>query len=458
MDISPKQKQLYAEHFRKLADNMQGAIDQKARQPDWKPTRRRLEMDKSRMADHAYLTKLQSILRGMSAGWETGDLHPILRRLRHKNEVAALMRLEHWKFYVHSEDRCTSISENDFADARAALLSLVPDQPTDNKVETRLKEREIALEKIPGYFPTPTDIVQRMLAKCTFQDGMRVLEPSAGAGHIADGILLENKNVHLNVCEINPRLLKILELKGFNIVSQDFMQYQTPAELCYDYILMNPPFEKNQDVEHVMRAAMMLKPCGRLVAIMSEHPFFASDSASVEFRKFLENYGESEQLPDGSFEKSDRSTGVNTRLVIIDRPPDGKFKVPAADKPKKISDIKITFDPEDMEKINAAAEKVRAAMGSTGDLAEALKRMVLDDIFKSMSTGYRRKTEYDANKTVKLPEPSGGSAAKDTGILKALKDGFEKSIGIDDNDSAKLPTKPGTYVRDPKTGEWVLKK
>ena len=63
-----------------------------------------------------------------------------------------------------------------------------------------------------------------------------------------------------------------------------------------------------------------LKPGGRLVAIMSEHPFFANDKASKDFREFLDEVGYSQQLPQGSFKESDRSTGVNTRLVVMDKP------------------------------------------------------------------------------------------------------------------------------------------
>jgi hypothetical protein len=52
---------------------------------------------------------------------------------------------------------------------------------------------------------------------------------------------------------------------------------------------MNPPFEKGQDIEHVRHAYDQLKPGGRVVAIMSEGPFFRSDKKATEFRDWLES-------------------------------------------------------------------------------------------------------------------------------------------------------------------------
>ncbi len=47
--------------------------------------------------------------------------------------------------------------------------------------------------------------------------------------------------------------------------------------------------------------------------------FFASDKKSQKFREWLENQEESfsKKLPSGSFLESDRSTGVNARIVTV---------------------------------------------------------------------------------------------------------------------------------------------
>ena len=42
----------------------------------------------------------------------------------------------------------------------------------------------------------------------------------------------------------------------------------------YDRIIMNPPFSNRQDAEHVRHAYELLRPNGRIVAIMGEGVFF----------------------------------------------------------------------------------------------------------------------------------------------------------------------------------------
>ena len=59
----------------------------------------------------------------------------------------------------------------------------------------------------------------------------------------------------------------------------------------YDRIVMNPPFSDRRDVEHVQHAYELLKPGGRLVAIMGEGSFFGSDKKAVAFREWLESVG-----------------------------------------------------------------------------------------------------------------------------------------------------------------------
>src|SRR5690606_11773720 len=95
--------------------------------------------------------------------------------------------------------------------------------------------------------------------------GMRVLEPSAGSGAIAEVIRERHPTARLEVIERNYSLREILEADGFELVSRDFTEYA--PSYGYDRIIMNPPFEQRQDVEHIDRALSMLNPGGRLLAI-----------------------------------------------------------------------------------------------------------------------------------------------------------------------------------------------
>lgn len=91
----------------------------------------------------------------------------------------------------------------------------------------------------------------------------------------------------------------------------------------FDKIIMNPPFEKGQDIDHVITAFVQcLKEGGRLVAIMGEGAFFRTDSKAACFREWLEKAeGWSEKLPEGSFAKAGEvnRTGTAARIVVVDK-------------------------------------------------------------------------------------------------------------------------------------------
>lgn len=178
------------------------------------------------------------------------------------------------------------------------------------------KQRSMIGMKIEGYFPTPPKVVGMMVEAANLQSTDEVLEPSAGQGHIAD--LIKGLAAKIDVAEWNNANAEILKLKGYNIVGEDALK----IEGQYDKVIMNPPFENGQDIDHVRYAYdNNLKPGGRIVAIMSEGPFYRNDKKATAFREWLDSVeGTSEKLPEGSFKESDRSTGVNTRLVIIDKP------------------------------------------------------------------------------------------------------------------------------------------
>lgn len=79
----------------------------------------------------------------------------------------------------------------------------------------------------------------------------------------------------------------------------------------------------SKDFKDVQHAYKLLKPGGRIVAIMGEGVFFGQDQKAQDFRAWLELVGgTSEKLPDGSFMDPSLpvNTAVNARMVVIDRP------------------------------------------------------------------------------------------------------------------------------------------
>jgi predicted RNA methylase len=183
----------------------------------------------------------------------------------------------------------------------------------------KVMERKLIGTKIPGYFPTPKTLANRVVEEADIRPGMTVLEPSAGKGNIADAVRETHPDANLSALEWNYTLREILNAKGHKVVGDDFMEHNDH----YDRVVMNPPFEDGKDVEHVQHAYELLNPGGRLVSIMGAHPFFANDKKSQAFRTWLDAHGgHEEKLPEGSFAgpEAERQTGTNTHMIVIDKP------------------------------------------------------------------------------------------------------------------------------------------
>lgn len=189
-------------------------------------------------------------------------------------------------------------------------ITKTPEQVKAEKL--KVLENEAANSKISGYFPTPKKIVDQMIEIADIQEGDKVLEPSAGTGDIADSVGVGK----VDVVEYSGLLRDILKEKGHTVVGSDALEVTG----TYDKIVMNPPFEKNQDIDHVTHAFNEnLNSGGRLVAITSSHFTFANDKKSQAFRELVKANGYYENLPEGSFKESRRSTGVNTCLVVLEK-------------------------------------------------------------------------------------------------------------------------------------------
>ena len=210
------------------------------------------------------------------------------------------------------------------AEYRTALREFIGLQEEAKQDKVRELERTVMCDAARNrgwldFFPTPAAVTEEMLAAADIRPGMGVLEPSAGMGHIADRI--REKGVEPVVAELEPQKRELLEAKGYEVIGKDFMK-DIPEGESFDRIVMNPPFSKRQDTEHVRRAYDLLNPGGKLVAIVSEGSFFGKDKKASEFRDWLEEVGgTSEKLAEGSFNDPSLpvTTGVNTRMVVIEK-------------------------------------------------------------------------------------------------------------------------------------------
>ncbi len=177
-------------------------------------------------------------------------------------------------------------------------------------------ERKFIGRDIPGFFPTPAMLAAEVVDTAGIQEGDKVCEPQAGLGHIAQVIRDQHPGANLTCVEYNNSLAEALQQKGFNTIHGDFLQHSG----SYDKIVMNPPFENGQDMDHVQHAWTLLKPGGRLVAIMADNKHQGRNK-TLAFTDFVEaNGGVMEPNPAGAFLSSFRPTGVSTITLVMDKP------------------------------------------------------------------------------------------------------------------------------------------
>lgn len=182
----------------------------------------------------------------------------------------------------------------------------------------KVAERELIGKKMPGFFPTPGPVIERMLELARIEPHHSVLEPSCGKGDLIDAIKRHHPDASIHAIEVNRTLADVLSAKGHEVAFDDFLNHRGN----YDRILMNPPFESGADVVHIQHAFQQLSPGGRLISVVSEGPFFRVDNRSVAFRDWLEEVSaEVERLPEDAFQGADafRETGVRTRLITINK-------------------------------------------------------------------------------------------------------------------------------------------
>lgn len=186
------------------------------------------------------------------------------------------------------------------------------------------------------FVPTPANIINLMVEELGgIKPWEKILEPSAGYGHIAETLVKKSGLTPNNIDVIEPveSLRRILHSKGFNLVGYNILNYKPKVQ--YDKIIMNPPFYGGNDILHLLHCYSILKPNGKLVAILPENDFipprqpgyekwmkdWLGNGQIKEINEYLDRLlktNESKVIKLGkAFIKSDVPDDVETRLVVV---------------------------------------------------------------------------------------------------------------------------------------------
>lgn len=168
------------------------------------------------------------------------------------------------------------------------------------------------------FFATPAALADWLVSIAGGIDKRdKVCEPSAGTGAILDAILRDCPGVSVDCYEAMPENVEQLSKKPeANIIGDDWLKSQGEA---YSKIIANPPFAKNQDIDHVRKMYDRLLPGGTVAAITSRHWQIGSESKCVEFRQWLDELNASVyDIDAGEFKES--GTNISTVAIMIKKP------------------------------------------------------------------------------------------------------------------------------------------
>lgn len=177
------------------------------------------------------------------------------------------------------------------------------------------------------FYPTPENIINKMLFDIDFKMIQTILEPSAGKGNIVESIRKKeklyssyNNDFHFDIdcIETDQNLQVILKSKKMRVVYNDFLTYDTLKE--YDLIIMNPPF--SDGCKHLLKALeMQSRNGGAIVCLLNAETLknTCTNDRLLLTRK-LEEYGAKIEYMQDAFTDAERKTGVEIALIKVQLP------------------------------------------------------------------------------------------------------------------------------------------
>lgn len=267
------------------------------------------------------------VLDGKPVGASYGGIVGALRNARngrygaHQTEVED----EYFTVRVFKNGNCHAwFKRDDLVDKVNQLLGEYYGAPIPEErdaEEDPLATPKTSLAKNYGFFPTPdkaADFATDGLPLYREKDAppLKILEPNAGEGALASRCLKHGALV--DCVEVQPKLADALRgTKRYRSVTcADFLALRPPTnpDDLYDLVVMNPPFDRERDIDHVVHAMKFLKPRGHLMAIMSAGTEFRETKKSQAFRALMEGKkARWRDLPAGSFS----SVGTNCNTVRV---------------------------------------------------------------------------------------------------------------------------------------------
>jgi SAM-dependent methyltransferase len=149
-----------------------------------------------------------------------------------------------------------------------------------NEVAPSLVNYETPIEEIKDCFEN-TMCVNSLRA-----DGLKVLDPSCGTGNWLKACLDLMPKANVLGIERNPLLAIQAQSRGLEVIQGDFLEMLIDdSDDSFDLILMSPPAQGREWLEHIGKALQLLNERGNLIAFVPKQGFYSK--YAEDFRHFL---------------------------------------------------------------------------------------------------------------------------------------------------------------------------
>jgi hypothetical protein len=188
----------------------------------------------------------------------------------------------------------------------------------------------LAMEFLPAleyskknFFPTPASLATQMLQGIDFSTVGSILEPSAGKGDLVKAAIEkldyarhnyahDTRDYDIDCIELDPDLRAILKDRGFRVVHDDFLTFETFKQ--YSLIIMNPPFDHG--AEHLLKALRMQANGGAVVCLLNAETIKnPCTMARKDLAAQLKQHGAEITYMQNAFMSSARQSAVEIALV-----------------------------------------------------------------------------------------------------------------------------------------------
>ncbi len=204
------------------------------------------------------------------------------------------------------------------AGAKYKQNTFVFPDPAQPYIDRLIGGEKVNIKKEFQFFATPDVLADELVFQAQIEPTHKILEPSAGQGAIIKAIqkVFEN-NQSVDYCEtMGVNLTFLQKIKNARPVGADFLKFD--GLIKYDRIIANPPFSKNQDIQHIYKMYDCLKKGGRLVSISSKHWQNSNNKTETTFRNWLRDVkADVQEISSGAFKES--GTSVASVIIIINK-------------------------------------------------------------------------------------------------------------------------------------------